>query len=260
MPDPIAVITGGAVGIGQAIAKAVGERGGRIFNIDHDASGNEETDKLVADAGGHCTSFTANAGDPGAVREIFDQIESEVDHIDLLVNNSAIWNDSSLTGGDYHSQVKAFQTAIDSCLHAAFCCTMAAIPLLGKANNPVIINMNTEHMNEERYLSYIVGSTGYDCAKFGLWRLTQTWAAELKSSGIRVNELCFGAVDTPMLRAVSPEKAEAGMKPHDLATAVFRIVNQGPAGATGQSYFFGFSGTTREESLKQLAALEVIGG
>jgi NAD(P)-dependent dehydrogenase (short-subunit alcohol dehydrogenase family) len=256
MSELVAVITGGAVGIGQAIAKAVGERGGRVFNIDHDTSGNEETDKLVAQAGGLCTSFAANAGDPDAVRQIFDQIASEADHIELLVNNSAIWNDSSLTSGDYQSQVKAFQTAIDSCLNAAFCCTLAAVPLLGKAGNPVIINMNTEHMDEDHYLSYIVGSTGYDCAKFGLWRLTQTWAAELKDKGIRVNELCFGAVDTPMLRAVSPEKADAGMKPHDLAAAVFKIVNQGPAGTSGQSYFFGFSGTTREESLKQIATLE----
>lgn len=257
MSDLVAVITGGAVGIGQAIAKAVGERGGQVFNIDHDASGNEETDKLVADAGGQCTNFTANAGDPEAIRQIFEQISSKSDHIDLLVNNSAIWNDSSLTAGDYQSQVKAFQTAIDSCLHAAFCCTLAAVPMLGESTNPVIINMNTEHMDEERYLSYIVGSTGYDCAKFGLWRLTQTWAAELKGKGIRVNELCFGAVDTPMLRAVSAEKADAGMKPEDLATAVFHIVDQGLTGETGRSHHFGFSGTSRDESLRQIANIQV---
>lgn len=255
MSDLVAVITGGAAGIGQAIAKAVGERGGQVFNIDHDASGNEETDKLVADAGGQCTSFTANAGDPEAIRQIFEQISSKSDHIDLLVNNSAIWNDSSLTAGDYQSQVKAFQTAIDSCLHAAFCCTLAAVPMLEKSTNPVIINMNTEHMDEERYLSYIVGSTGYDCAKFGLWRLTQTWAAELKEKSIRVNELCFGAVDTPMLRAVSAEKANAGMKPEDIVAATFHIVDQGPTGKTGQSHFFGFSGTSRDESLKQIAEI-----
>jgi len=255
MSDLVAVITGGAVGIGQAIAKAVGGRGGQVYNIDHDGSGNEETDKLVTVAGGQCTSFTANAGDPETIRQIFEQISSECDHIDLLVNNSAIWNDSSLTTGDYQSQVKAFQTAIDSCLRAAFCCTLAAVPMLEKSSNPVIINMNTEHMDKDHYLSYIVGSTGYDCAKFGLWRLTQTWAAELKEKGIRVNEFCFGAVDTPMLRAVSPSKADAGMKPEDLAVATFHIVDQGPTGETGQSHFFGFSGASREESLREIATL-----
>lgn len=255
MSDLVVVITGGAVGIGQAIAKAVGDRGGRVFNIDHDAAGNEETDKLVADAGGQCTSFVANAGDPEVVHQIFDQISSETDHIDLLVNNSAIWNDSSLTNGNYQSQVTAFRTATDSCLHSAFCCTLAAVPMLENSTNPVVINMNTEHMNAEHYLSHIAGSTGYDCAKFGLWRLTQTWAVELESKCIRVNELCFGAVDTPMLRAVNSALADAGMKPEDLASAVFNIVDQGPNGGTGQSHSFGFSGTSREESLRQIAEM-----
>ncbi len=255
MSDLTAVITGGAVGIGQAVAKAVGERGGRVYNIDHDVLGNADTDKLVTDAGGQCTSFAINAGNPEEVRKAFDKIDEETDHIDLLLNNSAVWNDSSLTAGDYQSQVTAFRTAIDSCLNAAFFCTLAAVPMLQKAGNPVIINMNTEHMDKDHYLSYIVGSTGYDCAKFGLWRLTQTWAAELKDLGIRVNELCFGAVDTPMLRAVSPEKADAGMKPEDLAAAVFHIVDQGPHGETGQSHFFGFSGMPRDQSLKQIAML-----
>ncbi|OAN99349.1 SDR family NAD(P)-dependent oxidoreductase [Parasphingorhabdus sp.] len=257
MSDLVLVITGGAVGIGQAIAKAVGERGGQVFNIDLDATGNRETDALVVEAGGQCTSFAANAGDPEAVRQIFDEIDRKVDHIDLLVNNCAVWNDSSLTTGDYHSQVTAFKTALDSGLHAAFCCTLAAVPLLEKSASPVIINMNTEHMDKDHYLSYIVGSTGYDCAKFGLWRLTQTWAAELKDKSIRVNELCFGAVDTPMLRAVSAEKADAGMKAKDLATAVFHIVDQGPQGETGRSYFFGFSGTPRNQSLEQIAAIQM---
>ncbi|MEP2102732.1 MAG: SDR family oxidoreductase [Parasphingorhabdus sp.] len=257
MSDQVAVITGGAVGIGQAIARAVGERGGRVYNIDHDAAGNDETDKLVASTGARCTSFAANAGDPEAVRQIFERISSETDRIDLLVNNSAIWNDSSLTTGDYGSQVQAFQAAIDSCLHAAFYNTLAAVPMLEKSTNPVVINMNTEHMDAERHLSHIAGSTGYDCAKFGLSRLTETWAAELKDKGIRVNELCFGAVDTPMLRAVNSTLADAGMKPEDIASAVFHIVDQGPTGETGHSHSFGFSGTSRAESLKQIAEMQV---
>lgn len=257
MSDLVAVITGGAVGIGQAIAKAVGERGGRVYNIDQDEAGNRETDKMVAQAGGLCTSFCENSGNPDAVRKIFDQIKSKVDHIDLLVNNSAVWNDSALITGDYQSQVTAFKTAIDSCLHAAFCCTIAAVPLLEKSTNPVIINMNTEHMDPEHSLSHIAGSTGYDCAKFGLSRLTQTWAVELEHKHIRVNEFCFGAVDTPMLRAVNSALADSGMKSEDLASAVFMIVDQGPAGGTGRSHSFGFSGMSREESLRQIAELQI---
>jgi len=257
MADLVAVITGGAVGIGQAVAVAAGKRGGRVYNIDPDVAGNAQTDTLVEEAGGHCCSFAENAGNADTVRTIFDRIAETEDHIDLLINNSAVWNDSALTSGNYQSQVAAFQTAIDSCLYAAFYCTLASVSLLEKSANPAIVNMNTEHMDADHYLSYIVGSTGYDCAKFGLWRLTQTWAAELKDRGIRVNELCFGAVDTPMLRAVAPPKADAGMRAQDIATAVFHIADQGPDGETGQSHFFGFTGASREDSLKQIEKLRI---
>lgn len=255
MTTPIALVTGGAVGIGRAIAIAVGERGGTVFNIDPDAGQNRETEKLVAQAGGRCISFAQDAGDAGAVKRIFGEIAGQVDRIDLLANNAAIWNDTSLTGGDYDSQTAAFEKAIQSCTMAAFCCTMAAVPLLEKSPNANIVNINTEHMDTDRALTHIAAATGYDCAKFSLSRLTRTWAAELAGKGIRVNELCFGAVDTPMLRAVNTALADAGMKAEDIATAVFHIVDQGRNGFTGQSCSFGFSGATREHSLDQIAKL-----
>lgn len=257
MTAPIALVTGGAVGIGRAIAIAVGERGGTVFNIDPDAEQNRETEKLVEQAGGRCISFAADAGDADAVKRIFAEIAPQVERIDLLANNAAIWNDTSLTGGDYASQTAAFEQAIRSCTMAAFCCTMAAVPLLRKSPNANIVNLNTEHMDADRALTHIAGSTGYDCAKFSLSRLTRTWAAELVGKGIRVNELCFGAVDTPMLRAVNTALADTGMTPEDIAMALFHIVDQGRDGITGQSCSFGFSGTTREQSLEEIAKLKI---
>ena len=58
---PIALVTGGAVGIGRAIAIAVGERGGLLFNIDPDGEQNLETGRLVERTGGRCVSFAENA-------------------------------------------------------------------------------------------------------------------------------------------------------------------------------------------------------
>ena len=127
--------------------------------------------------------------------------------------------------------------------------------MLEKSDNPNIVNIITEHVKEGHYITGLA-ATGYDVAKFGLWRLTESWAMELKDSGIRVNGLCFGATDTPMLRAVSEPMAEAGMKPEDIADAVFNVVDQGPDGDTGQSYLFGTNGTPREQSLKEIALLK----
>lgn len=257
MTAPIAVVTGGAVGIGRAIAVAVGERGGTVFNIDPAGQQNRETERLVERAGGKCISFAKDAGDAGAVKMIFAEIEGQVDRIDLLANNAAIWNNSSLTGGDYDRQTAAFEQALRSCTIAAFCCAMAAVPLLAKSLNANIVNLNADHLDEDRALTHIAGASGYDCAKFGLSRLTRSWALELAALGIRVNELCFGAVDTPMLRAVDPALAEMGMRAEDIATAVLHIVDQGPIGITGRSCQFGFSGTPRDQSRRQIARLKV---
>jgi NAD(P)-dependent dehydrogenase (short-subunit alcohol dehydrogenase family) len=251
---PIAVITGAAAGIGQAIAIAVGARGGTVFNIDIDAEGSKETERAVSEAGGRCRSFIENAGNPDAIALVFSAIAKSAGHIDLLVNNAAVWNDTSLTGGDYDDQIEAFQTAIDSCMTSAFCCALAAVPLMAGSADPNIVNLNTEHLNEDHYLTGYP-ATGYDCAKFGLWRLTESWAVELADNGIRVNGLCFGAVDTPMLRAVSVPLAEIAMKGEDIGQALFNIFDQGPGGDTGQSHFFGFSRTPREASLEQIARL-----
>ena len=70
-----------------------------------------------------------------------------------------------------------------------------------------------------------------------------------------MNGLAFGATDTPMLRAVSARIADAGMHAADMADAVLAIIDQGPAGPTGQVWDIGFTGTTRAESLTQIAAI-----
>ena len=249
-----AFISGSAVGIGRAIAVAVGERGGHAFGLDLDADNNAETARQVEAAGGTFTAFTGDAGDMAVVRACFDDVAKATDALDLLVNNTAIFNNNALNGGDFETQGNAFRAAIDSCLMGAYYCTHAALPLLKAATAPNIINMLTDHVKPGFYLTGLP-ATGYDCAKFGLWRLTENWAVELKKDGIRVNGLCFGATDTPMLRAVSVATAEIGMKASDIADAVFNVVEQGPDGDTGESYLFGLTRAPLSESRAQIVQL-----
>ena len=96
---------------------------------------------------------------------------------------------------------------------------------------------------------------GYDCAKFSMWRQVETWAAELKEKNIRVNGLCFGATDTPMLRGVAPDLADVAMKIEDLGQAVVNVISHGDDGPSGETWLFGTSGTPREDSLVAIAAL-----
>ena len=79
----------------------------------------------------------------------------------------------------------------------------------------------------------------YVAAKAGLHGLTRSMAAELGRRGVTVNAICPGATDTPMLRAVSVEIAQKGMRPETVAEGVLNIIRQGADGPTGKSYLVG---------------------
>ncbi len=247
----VVVISGSAVGIGRATSIAFGRLGAHIVGLDVDTAGNAETLVQVEATGSSMNAMTVDVGDAGAVRDAVVSLP----RVDVVVNNAAVWNDTTLTGGDYDTQTAAFRRAMDACAFGTFHLTAACIPLLRIApNGGNVVNLITEHIRLHRLITGL-HATGYDAAKFAQWRFTESWAKELAALGIRVNGLAFGATDTPMLRAVSVRVAEDGMRAEDMAQAVLNIVGQGRDGATGVTYDVGFSGTPRHESLTQIAAI-----
>ncbi len=249
----VIVVSGSAVGIGRAICTAFISLGAHIIGLDIDQPGNEETASLVADAGGAMKAITCDVGNADAVYAAVGSL----DRVDVVVNNAAVWNDTTLTGGDYDTQTAAFKRAMDACAFGTFNVTAACVPQLRASTLPFganVVTMITEHIRLHRLITGLP-ATGYDAAKFAQWRFTESWAKELAPLGIRVNGLAFGATDTPMLRAVSVRVAENGMRAEDMAEAVLNIVRQGRRGPTGITYDIGFSGTPRTESLEQIAAI-----
>lgn len=254
MKETVILVTGSAVGIGRGICESYAKQGATVVAIDIDASANEATRAAVQSAGGTCYNYTCDIGDRASVRSVFRDLVEKIDHVDLLVNNAAVYNDTTLTGGDWESQTTAFDAAMGACTMGAFYCTAAAVPLLAKAGVSNVINVLTDHVKEGYHLTGGI-ATGYDSAKFALFRLTENWAVELRNRGVRVNGLCFGATDTPMLRKFAPQVVARAMVVDDLCQAVRNVVGQGPQGATGQSYEFGMGETPREVSLQQIQAI-----
>lgn len=250
----VTVVSGSAIGIGRAICRMFASCGAGVVGLDIDMDGNAETQRLVHQAGGSMEAIRCDVGDADAVHRAV----APLDRIDIVVNNAAVWNDTTLTGGDYRTQTMAFHRAMDACAFGSFHLAAAALPRLREAadrpGGANIVNLITEHIRLHRLITGMP-ATGYDGAKFAQWRLTESWAKELAGIGVRVNGLAFGATDTPMLRAVSARIAEAGMRAEDMAQAVLNIVLQGPGGPTGVTYDVGFSGTPRAESLAQIQAI-----
>lgn len=254
LQDAVVVITGSAVGIGRGLATGLAAKGAHIVALDIDITGNGETARQVRALGRECLDIHCDVGDAAAVERAIAAADAHFGRIDLLLNNAAVYLDCTLTGGTFASQRDAFLKSMNACAMGSYYCALACVPVMRRRGGGNIVNLITEHIREGHLMTG-GAATGYDCAKFSQWRLTESWAIELKPHDIRVNALCFGATDTPMLRAVSVPIAEAGMKPEDLTQAVLNILAHGKGGPTGQVHLFGTSGTPRAESLRQIAAL-----
>ena len=250
----VAVVTGSAVGIGRGIALALAREGANIIALDINALENHTTAAEVAAAGQECLALACDVADKVQVRHAINEGLAAFGRVDVLINNAAVWDDSSLLGGTFESQTAAYDNAMGSCAMGAYYCARACVPAMVASGGGNIINVITEHVKEGHYITE-APALGYDCAKFSQWRQVENWGHELRDSGIRANGLCFGATDTPMFRNAVPTEGLDTMKPEDLGQAVINLLSHGPTGPTGQTYLFGTSGTPREESLKAIAAL-----
>jgi len=249
----VAIISGSAVGIGRGIALGLASQGVHIIALDIDIIENAETAKQVRALGRDCMDLHCDIGDGASVVRTINAAAARFGRIDILINNAALWLDCSLTSGTFDSQTENFARSMNVCALGSFHCACAATPWLQRQGGN-IVNIITEHIKEGHYITGRP-ATGYDCAKFSQWRLTESWADELAPFDIRVNGLCFGATDTPMLRSAAPQIADKAMKTEDLARAVLNVIAHGKGGPTGQTFLFGTSGSAREDSLEQIAAL-----
>lgn len=250
----VAIVTGSAVGIGRGIAIALAERGARLACLDIDVVNNHQTAELVQAAGRDSLAIDCDVADKIQVRGAINQTLQRFGRIDVLINNAAVWDDSSLLGGTYETQTGEYERSMGACAMGAYYCARGSVPAMLATGSGNIINIITEHVKEGHYLTGRP-ALGYDCAKFSMWRQVETWAVELREKNIRVNGLCFGATDTPLLRGVAPDYADAAMKTGDIGQAVINVIAHGDGGPSGETWLFGPTGTPRSDSLIAIAAI-----
>ncbi len=248
----VAVITGSAMGIGRGVATVLARQGVKIAGLDVDSAANAETADLVKASGSEFLPLLCDVGDKRAVKLAIESVVQQFGKIDILVNNAGYWDNSALTQGDYDSQTAAFDRAMGASALGSYYVTRACVDHMPAGSN--IVGMITDHI-KPGYLITGSPAVGYDCAKFAMWRQTETWAMELESRQIRVNGLCFGAVDTPMLRSVTLALQDTAMHPEDIGQAVVNILAHPVGGPTGQTWLVAKSHEPREVGLREIAEL-----
>lgn len=209
------VITGGAQGLGFAIASSLAEAGGRIALIDLDDAALEKAiNELTPHADGH-SWYNANVADETSVIDAFNAIRKTHGAIHGLVNNAGILRDGLLLKTNRENptdvtdtlSLSQWQAVIDVNLTGVFLCAReAAKHMVQGGDGGVIINLSSVSRAGN------MGQSNYSAAKAGVAALTVTWAKELAKHNIRVAAIAPGVFGTDMVASMKPEALERMLK------------------------------------------------
>ena len=231
----VAIVTGGAAGIGRATALRFAQGGYAVSAWDVDDAGAAAlVPALQASGAPDAEGRKVDVTDSAAVEKAVAEVVARFGRVDALVNNAGIVRDSQLVkwkeGAVASTMTDAdFDKVIAVNLKGVFTCTRAAAPHMIKQGSGVVLNASSV---VGLYGNF--GQTNYAATKAGVISFTQTWARELGKFGIRVNAVAPGFVATDIIKAM-PEKVIAGMvaktpvgrmgKPEDIAEAYFWLAS-----------------------------------
>ena len=221
MREQIALITGGAKGIGRACAEAFLESGARVSLISRSSSELESTAKeLLKVYPGKVFSHSGDISNPETVSSWFDQTRKALGEPTLLINNAGIFINKSVQ----EQSLEEWEKVVRINLTGSFLCAQEFFKLAKDSSVPRAI-VNISSLAGIRGTEKFPGLSSYVASKFGVVGLTEALAVEGKALGIRVNCIAPGAVDTEMLRQAIPGmKAKA--TPKDIAKIVLFLCDE----------------------------------
>ncbi|MFB6081683.1 MAG: SDR family NAD(P)-dependent oxidoreductase [Halanaeroarchaeum sp.] len=195
-----ALVTGAGRGNGRAIARMLAEHGAQTVVNDVEGDVAEATAADIRDDGGDAYGIEADVSDEDDVTAMVTEVTDVFDTVDILVNNAGIGGAHALEELDDPSSFAPF---LDVHLWGAINCTHAVLdPMLDQGYGK-IVNLTSIHTKNG-----VGRSAEYDVAKFGLLGLTKTLALELGRSGVRVNAVAPGWVNTRMTDKFDEETVE----------------------------------------------------
>jgi 2-hydroxycyclohexanecarboxyl-CoA dehydrogenase len=210
-----ALITGGAAGIGAAVAELFCAEGAAVTLVDRDAEKLAETCAAIAQKlpGTRIAHFSANVADAEAAHAAVAHALRAHGQLDILINNAAMRNNAAIAD----ATPEAWQALLGVNLIGAANYCRAALPALRERGNSSIVNVSSCYA--------VTGRKGmglYDASKAGLLALTRTLACEEAAHGIRVNAICPGSTltDFHLNKALAAGKAVAQLQTERQSTSL----------------------------------------
>lgn len=240
LENKVALITGGAAGIGKATAERFVEEGAKVVICDVAEQVGQETVKTL---GPDARFYKVNVTSRQDVQAWVDDVFAKYGRIDVLVNNAGIVRDAQLVkvkDGVLTGQMSEadFDLVISINLKGVFNCTQAVAPYMIKQGGGVILNASSVVGLDGNF-----GQTNYVATKAGVIGMTKVWAREMGKYGIRVNAVAPGFTATEIIKAM-PDKVIEGMKartplgrmgqPRDIANAYLFLASDDASFITGE--------------------------
>jgi NAD(P)-dependent dehydrogenase (short-subunit alcohol dehydrogenase family) len=233
LANKVALITGGSAGIGLGVAKRFAEEGARVFVTGRRPA---ELDKAVTAIGGKATALRGDVSDLADLDHIFEQIQAQAGHIDVLAANAGSYEFGRFGEITEEHYDKIFDTNVRGLVFTV----QKALPLLTERAS-VILTGSIATIKGFPALSV------YSASKAAVRSFARSWITDLKGRGIRVNVLSPGTTDTPGLANLMGEaqKAEAAAlvplgwigTPDDLGKAAVFLASDDSAYITGTELF-----------------------
>ncbi len=214
-----AVITGGTSGIGAAIGRRFAAEGAQVVLVGRNAERGAELVAEIEADGGEARFVTADVRDAGSVEQMAFEVAEECGHVDVLVNNAGIIDFGSVV----EMSVEAWDNLMNTNVRGVFLCSKFILPLMfnaGDGRGGSVINISSNLGS--------VGSAGvpaYCASKGAVSQLTRAMAVEHIHQGVRVNALCPGTTDTPLVQAQGVDRT-----PEEQAAARERFNMRYPVG------------------------------
>lgn len=235
----IALVTGGARGIGRGISEALAEAGAAVA-INY-INSDREAEKVVAGItakGGRAAAFKADVGDFRQVQDMVENIRAKLGEIDILVNNAGITSVHTME----NLEPDEWDRIIKVNLYGVFNCAKSAASYMVKRGSGVIINITSTG-------AFTGGGGGphYSASKDALHGFTRALARELAPYGIRVNAIAPTLIDSDFLAGRYPNPADKE-----------KLVQQVPVGRLGQPEDVGYMTVYLASSLAGFINSEII--
>ncbi|MCW9705855.1 SDR family oxidoreductase [Fodinibius salsisoli] len=239
MNDKIALVTGAASGIGRATAIAFAREGAQLVISDVDKQKLRDTAELVREAGAEVLDLKADISSEQQIKRMVAETVDRFGQLDFACNNAGIEGEQGITSectSDNWSKV------IDINLQGTWLCMKYEIAEMLKGGGGAIVNISS--------IAGLIGFPGipaYVSSKHGINGLTKTAALEYAGQGIRVNAICPGAIQTPMIDRFVGEETEERQnlvaqhpmgrmgRPEEVAEAVVWLCSEKASFVTGQT-------------------------